>query len=77
MESPSSNSGPFKATSSATNICSIGNVSDHDFVVTGLAAGSCVVTVTDASKKAASVAISVQTPPPSSSMRPLGGRFMH
>jgi streptogramin lyase len=64
MESPKVNSGPFKAVSDKTAICSIGGLSDHNFYVTGLKPGSCVVTVTDIAHHAATLQIVVQSAPP-------------
>lgn len=59
MESPSKDSGPFKVVSSKKSVCSVSSVRDHNFVITGVAAGVCTVTVTDASSVKATVQVTV------------------
>ena len=64
MEAPSSNSGPFTVASSNTNICTASTplvTTDHDFVITGVSAGACTVTVTDASNHAQTIDVVVTT----------------
>ena len=57
-------SGPFTAASNNTSIATVapaGGGLDHDFIVTGVAAGSTSVTVTDASGRSSLVNVSVTT----------------
>jgi hypothetical protein len=59
MEAPSVDSGPFTATASQPKICRVSPVRDHNFVVTGLGKGSCVLRVTDAHHVSETVAVTV------------------
>lgn len=61
MEAPSANSGPFTESSSNTSVCTIGNASDHNFMIVGQAGGACVVTVTDAHGVSQTVNVTVTT----------------
>lgn len=61
MEAPSANSGPFTAAVDNSAVCSVTLATnpsnyytpapDHNFYVTGLASGTCTVTIYDANKK--------------------------
>jgi len=64
MEAAGSNSGPFTVTSNNTSVCTIATPapnSDHNFTITGVAAGACTVTVTDASSHTQSMSVTVTT----------------
>ena len=60
MERPASDSGPFHAKSSDSTICSVSSVVDHNFSITGIAPGTCIVTVTDASKNGVTLHVIVK-----------------
>lgn len=53
------NSGPFTVTSSDPNVASAQSVQDHNFMVVGNGAGTCVLTVTDASNRSYSFTVNV------------------
>jgi len=55
----SGNSGPFTFASSAPSIATAAANSDHNFTITGNAAGSATITVTDAHGRAVTIAVSV------------------
>ncbi|HTX56964.1 MAG TPA: hypothetical protein VMD47_07655 [Candidatus Acidoferrales bacterium] len=64
MEAAGSNSGPFTVTSNNTSVCTIATpapTSDHNFTITGVAAGACTVTVKDASAHTQSMSVTVTT----------------
>jgi hypothetical protein len=61
MEADTANSGPFTAASSDTSVCTVSTPSDHDFAITGVAAGACSVTVTDTHGSAQVIDVTVTT----------------
>ena len=73
MEAPSANSGPFTVTSGNTAVCTISNVSDHNFRIVGVAPGSCTVTVTDKNNVAQSMNAVVTTTSGTVQSRRVGG----
>ncbi|HTX59600.1 MAG TPA: hypothetical protein VMH02_07940, partial [Verrucomicrobiae bacterium] len=63
MEAPTASSGPFSAASSNTSACTASTVTDHNFLVTGVAPGACTVTVKDANGKSAQLQVTVEPVP--------------
>lgn len=63
MEAPSADSGPFKVANNKKSVCRVSPVHDHNFVITGVAAGACTITVSDAGSVKASVQVTVVASP--------------
>lgn len=61
MENPASDSGPFTAASSNQSVCTTTAVNDHNFSVVGVAAGACMVTVTDKNGLSRVIQVSITT----------------
>jgi len=55
------NSGPFTFSSSAPSIATASAISDHNFTITGNAAGSATITVTDAHARSVTVTVDVSS----------------
>ncbi|MBV8489700.1 MAG: hypothetical protein JO199_04145, partial [Candidatus Eremiobacteraeota bacterium] len=68
MEAPTSNSGPFQVTSEQPSVCAISDLHDHNFVITGSAAGFCVVKIADA--RGASQFLTVNVRPAAAAVKP-------
>lgn len=69
MENPTADSGPFSVVNSNAGVCRASTVNDHNFLVIGLASGTCTLTVTDSGKHSAQLLVTVQ-PSPSPSPAP-------
>jgi hypothetical protein len=65
MEGPTADSGPFSVANSDAGVCRASAVNDHNFLVTGLAPGTCTLTVSDSGNKHSEQLVVTVQPSPS------------